>query len=102
MLVALGLRRDGKKEVIDYRPARGESATEWERFLADFAADLNDVIPSDLFVRHTEPLAIMPSAYQVPTKSAHSRCWVDLAAFCQAHRKREPRASPCQSALFSN
>jgi hypothetical protein len=38
--------------VIDYRLARGESAAEWERFLADFAADLNDVIPSDLFVRH--------------------------------------------------
>ena len=35
VLVALGLRRDGKKEVIDYRLARGESAAEWERFLAD-------------------------------------------------------------------
>ncbi len=35
MLVALGLRHDGKKEVIDYRLARGESAAEWERFLAD-------------------------------------------------------------------
>jgi putative transposase len=35
VLVALGLRQDGKKEVIDYRLARGESAVEWERFLAD-------------------------------------------------------------------
>jgi len=35
VLVALGLRHDGKKEVIDYRLARGESAAEWERFLAD-------------------------------------------------------------------
>ena len=33
VLVALGLRHDGKKEVIDYRLARGESAAEWERFL---------------------------------------------------------------------
>ena len=31
VLVALGLRHDGKKEVIDYRLARGESAAEWER-----------------------------------------------------------------------
>ena len=35
VLVALGLRRDGKKEVIDFRLARGESASEWERFLDD-------------------------------------------------------------------
>ena len=35
---------------------------------------------SDLFVRHIEPLAIMPSAYQVPTRSAHSRCWVDMGS----------------------
>lgn len=35
MLVALGLRPDGKKEVIDFRLARGESAAEWERFLDD-------------------------------------------------------------------
>ena len=73
MLVALGLRRD----VIDYRLARGESATEWERFLADFAADLNDVIPSDLFVRHTEPLAIMslgrPCCFLPSTSESGSR-----------------------------
>ena len=35
MLVALGLRRDGKKEIIDFRLARGESAAEWEHFLTD-------------------------------------------------------------------
>jgi putative transposase len=35
VLVALGLRHDGKKEVIDFRLAASESATEWERFLAD-------------------------------------------------------------------
>jgi len=34
VLVALGLRHDGKKEVIDYRLARGESAAQWERLLA--------------------------------------------------------------------
>jgi len=33
VLVALGLRRDGKKEIIDYRLAPAESAAAWEQFL---------------------------------------------------------------------
>jgi len=35
VLVALGLRPDGKKEIIDFRLAGAESALEWERFLSD-------------------------------------------------------------------
>jgi transposase-like protein len=35
VLVALGIREDGKKEVIDFRLAGSESAAEWERFLSD-------------------------------------------------------------------
>lgn len=35
VLVALGLRPDGKKEIIDFRLAHSESAAEWERFLGD-------------------------------------------------------------------
>ena len=35
VLVALGLRPDGKKEIIDFRLAESESAAEWERFLTD-------------------------------------------------------------------
>lgn len=35
VLVALGLRSDGKKEIIDFRLAHSESAAEWERFLGD-------------------------------------------------------------------
>ena len=35
VLVALGLRPDGKKEIIDFRLAASESAAEWEKFLAD-------------------------------------------------------------------
>ena len=35
VLVALGLRADGKKEIIDFRLAASESAAEWERFLSD-------------------------------------------------------------------
>ena len=35
VLVALGLRPDGKKEVIDFRLAPAESAAQWEHFLGD-------------------------------------------------------------------
>jgi putative transposase len=35
VLVALGIRPDGRKEVIDFRLAASESAAEWERFLTD-------------------------------------------------------------------
>jgi len=35
VLVALGIRHDGKKEIIDFRLARSESADEWESFLTD-------------------------------------------------------------------
>jgi putative transposase len=35
MLVALGLRPDGRKEVIDFRLASAESAAQWEQFLGD-------------------------------------------------------------------
>ena len=33
VLVALGIRPDGKKEIIDFQLARAESAAAWERFL---------------------------------------------------------------------
>jgi transposase-like protein len=35
VLVALGLRPDGKKEVIDFHLAGAESAAQWEQFLGD-------------------------------------------------------------------
>jgi len=35
VLVALGLRPDGKKEIIDFRLASAESAAHWELFLGD-------------------------------------------------------------------
>lgn len=35
MLVALGIRPDGRKEIIDFRLAASESQAEWERFLND-------------------------------------------------------------------
>jgi putative transposase len=33
MLVALGIKADGKKEIIDFRQVAGESKTAWEGFL---------------------------------------------------------------------
>ena len=36
--VVLGLRPDGRKEIVDCRLARAESAAEWERFLDDLYA----------------------------------------------------------------
>ena len=35
VLVALGIRHDGKKEVIDFRLAKSESGAEWKVFLTD-------------------------------------------------------------------
>ena len=35
VLVALGIRADGQKEIIDFRLAASESAAAWERFLTD-------------------------------------------------------------------
>jgi putative transposase len=37
VLVALGLRPDGRKEVIDFRLATAESAAQWEQFLGDLS-----------------------------------------------------------------
>ncbi|MBP1732838.1 MAG: transposase mutator type [Deltaproteobacteria bacterium] len=37
VLVVLGIRYDGKKEVIDFRLAASESAAEWDAFLTDLA-----------------------------------------------------------------
>src|SRR3984885_11056466 len=74
VLVALGLRQDGKKEVIDFRLARGESAAEWERFLDDlYKRGLNgeglDMICVD---GGKGLLAALPMVYdKIPVQ----RCW---------------------------
>jgi putative transposase len=51
VLVALGLRPDGKKEVIDFRLASAESAGPWEQFL-------NDLIRRGLAGTHLEMLCV--------------------------------------------
>jgi putative transposase len=74
VLVALGLRRDGKKEIIDFRLARSESAAEWERFLGDLlrrglAEDGLEMICVD---GGSGLLAALPTAF--PTIPVQ-RCW---------------------------
>ena len=74
VLVALGLRPDGKKEVIDFRLAASESAAEWERFLGDLirrglTGDTLEMICVD---GGSGLLAALPTAYSsVPVQ----RCW---------------------------
>ena len=74
VLVALGLRPDGKKEVIDFRLAQSESAAEWERFLGDLirrglAGEALEMICVD---GGSGLLAALPTAFPgVPVQ----RCW---------------------------
>jgi len=74
VLVALGLRGDGKKEVIDFRLAQSESAAEWERFLGDLirrgvTGDTLEMICVDGGAGLS---AALPTAYPaVPVQ----RCW---------------------------
>jgi putative transposase len=74
VLVALGLRPDGKKEVIDFRLAGSESAAEWERFLGDLirrglTGDGLEMICVD---GGSGLLAALPTAF--PTIPVQ-RCW---------------------------
>jgi putative transposase len=74
VLVALSLRRDGKKEIIDFHLAQSESAAEWERFLGDLirrslVGDGLEMISVD---GGAGLLAALPTAYPgVPVQ----RCW---------------------------
>ena len=74
VLVALGLRADGRKEVIDFRLAQSESAAEWERFLTDlFRRGLTgDGLEMICVDGGKGLLAALPVAYPgVPVQ----RCW---------------------------
>jgi putative transposase len=74
VLVALGLRPDGKKEVIDFRLAQSESAAEWERFLGDLIRRglVGDALEMICVDGGAGLLAALPTAYpDVPVQ----RCW---------------------------
>ena len=84
VLVALGLRHDGKKEIIDFRLAASESAAEWERFLADLyrrglTGEGLDMIcvdgsPAHDLPRHPTPQPRAPPHATSPTASEASIC----------------------------
>jgi putative transposase len=74
VLVALGLRPDGKKEVIDFRLAQSESAAEWERFLGDLIRRGLTGGALEMICVDGGPglLAALPTAYPgIPVQ----RCW---------------------------
>lgn len=74
VLVALGLLPDGRKEIIDFRLAKSESAAEWQLFLDDLyrrglTGEGLDMICVD---GGQGLLAALPNVYQrVPVQ----RCW---------------------------
>jgi putative transposase len=74
VLVALGLRRDGKKEIIDFHLAQSESAAEWERFLGNLIR--RGLVGEDLEMICVDGgsgrLAALPTAFPaIPVR----RCW---------------------------
>jgi transposase-like protein len=74
VLVALGLRPNGKKEVIDFRLASAESAAQWEQFLGDLVrrgltGERLDMLCVD---GGSGLLAALPTAFpDIPVQ----RCW---------------------------
>jgi putative transposase len=74
VLVALGLRPDDKKEVIDFRLATAESAAQWEQFLGDLVrrgltGERLEMLCVD---GGAGLLAALPTAYpHIPVQ----RCW---------------------------
>jgi len=74
VLVVLGIRRDGKKEIIDFRVAPGESALAWEAFFNDLYRRGLKGEGVELIVTDGGAglLAALPLVYsQVPLQ----RCW---------------------------
>jgi putative transposase len=74
VLVALGLRPDGKKEVIDFCLAQSESAAEWERFLGSLIGRglLGEALEMICIDGGAGLAAALPTAFPgVPVQ----RCW---------------------------
>ena len=77
VLVVLGLRPDGRKEIVDYRLARAESAAEWERFLDDlYARGLTGEGLEMICVDGGQGLLAAPACHGIPVQR------------CRAHKIR--------------
>jgi transposase-like protein len=87
VLVALGIRPDGRKEILDYRLAIAESEAEWEHFLTDLqrrglTAEHLKIIVLD---GGAGLLSALPTVYPgVPVQ----RCWVHKIRNCQEHCRK--------------
>jgi len=92
VLVALGIRPDGRREILDYRLAIAESEAEWEHFLTDLLARGLTAEHLKLIVVDggVGLLAALPTVYPgVPIQ----RCWVHKIRNCQERcRKTDWRA----------
>lgn len=78
VLTALGLREDGKKEVLDWRLCSSESQADWERFLTDlYRRGLTEAQMEILVVDGGKgALAALQTVYpNVPVQ----RCWAHKA-----------------------
>jgi putative transposase len=95
VLVALGLRPDGKKEVIDFRLATAESAAQWEHFLGDLirrgvTGERLEMVCVD---GGSGLLAALPTAFpDLPVQ----RCWAHKIrnVLGKARKPDQPRSRP--------
>jgi putative transposase len=102
VLVALGMTPDGKKEVIDFTIAHGESQAAWDAFLVDLykrglRAEGLDLIVTD---GGKGMLAALPFVYPgIPTQ----RCWAHKTRNVLNHvRKADHEAVKKDLAVISN
>ena len=92
VLVALGIRPDGKKEIIDFRLAPGESTIAWEAFLNDLynrglSGESVKLIVAD---GGAGLLAALPLVYpQIPLQ----RCWAHKIRNILDKSKKKDRES---------
>ena len=107
-LVVLGLRPDGRKEIVDYRLARAESAAEWERFLDDlYARGLTGEGLEMICVDGGQGLlAALPTAYHgipvqrcrahkmCPRQGSQGRSGRRQAGSPRCHERRQPHQGP--------
>jgi transposase-like protein len=90
MLVALGIKADGKKEIIDFRQVPGESQSAWEGFLNDLYQRRLEGHNLKLIVVDGGKglLAALPLVYgHVPLQ----RCWTHKTRNILNHVKRADR-----------
>jgi putative transposase len=82
VLVALGLLKDGRKEIIDYQMASGESQLAWETFLTDLYRRglVGKAVKLIVLDGGKGLLAALPTVY--PTVPVQ-RCWVHKIRNCQ-------------------